>query len=76
MSQSKNISYHATNFRDSEVVSVLDFALDSRDLSVEDRFQFSIRKLEDLEELGSDVAMLQEHMVEHLAMGSPWSTLL
>uniref|UniRef100_A0A915EMZ4 Uncharacterized protein n=1 Tax=Ditylenchus dipsaci TaxID=166011 RepID=A0A915EMZ4_9BILA len=41
-----------------EVVSVLDFALDSRDLSVEDRFQFSIRKLEDLEELGSDVAML------------------
>uniref|UniRef100_A0A915DGB4 Uncharacterized protein n=1 Tax=Ditylenchus dipsaci TaxID=166011 RepID=A0A915DGB4_9BILA len=35
---------------------------------MEDRFQFSIRKLEDLEEWGSDVAMLQQHMVEHLAM--------
>uniref|UniRef100_A0A915DJI4 Pre-mRNA-processing factor 39 n=1 Tax=Ditylenchus dipsaci TaxID=166011 RepID=A0A915DJI4_9BILA len=63
-----DLAYNATNLRDSEVVSALDFALDSRDLSVEDRFQFSIRKLEYLEELGSDVAMLQQHMVEHLAM--------
>jgi hypothetical protein len=49
-----DISYNASHMRDSEVISAFDTALDCRDLSSEDRYQFSMRKLEYLEELGSD----------------------
>ncbi|KAI1720983.1 NRDE-2, necessary for RNA interference domain-containing protein [Ditylenchus destructor] len=71
-----DLAYNASTSesRDREVISALDFALDSRDLSEEDRFQFSLRKLEYLEELCADVNLLQEHMVQHLALEKQMST--
>lgn len=49
-----DLAFNATHIRDSEVLAALDFAIESPDLSNEDRFQFSARKLEYLEEVGCD----------------------
>uniref|UniRef100_A0A183CSQ3 Chorein_N domain-containing protein n=1 Tax=Globodera pallida TaxID=36090 RepID=A0A183CSQ3_GLOPA len=52
---------------DSEIVAAFDAAIDSKDLSAEERFQFSMRKLEFLEELGNDVGRVTLHIEKHLA---------
>lgn len=49
-----DLAFNATHIRDNEVLAALDFAIESPDLTNEDRFQFSARKLEYLEEVGSD----------------------
>lgn len=50
-----DIAYSSSHMRESEILEVLDFAIDSP-LTPEERFQFSQRKLDFLEELSSDVA--------------------
>lgn len=50
-----DLAYSSSHSRDSEIVAAFDTAIDSKDLGPEERFQFSMRKMEFLEELGNDV---------------------
>ena len=45
-----------SHFRESEVIDALDFAIYSKELSAEQKFLFSQRKVDFLEELGNDPA--------------------
>jgi len=63
-----DLAYSSSHQRDSDVIGALDFAIDSPDLSLEERYQFSVRKMEYLEELGNDAALINQHLVKHLAM--------
>uniref|UniRef100_A0A914H9B9 C2H2-type domain-containing protein n=1 Tax=Globodera rostochiensis TaxID=31243 RepID=A0A914H9B9_GLORO len=62
-----DLAYSSSHSRDSEIVAAFDAAIDSKDLSAEERFQFSMRKLEFLEELGNDVGRVTLHIEKHLA---------
>lgn len=49
-----DMALSSSHFRESEVVEALDAGIRSKDLAMEDRFMFSQRKLDFLEELGTD----------------------
>lgn len=60
-----DLAYTHTPFDEHAVVKALNMALDSEHLSDEDRLRFSQRKLDLLEDLGTDIQMLQEHLEYH-----------
>jgi hypothetical protein len=51
-----DLAYSSSHSRDSEITAAFDTAIDSRDLALEERYQFSLRKMEFLEEMSSDVS--------------------
>ncbi|VDD92816.1 unnamed protein product [Enterobius vermicularis] len=62
-----DLVYTISPLNEAEVLSAFDFALSS-ELSEENKLRFSQRKLDFLEDLGSDVTKLQEHMEFHMKM--------
>ncbi|KAH7720376.1 pre-mRNA-processing factor 39 [Aphelenchoides avenae] len=63
-----DMALSSSHFRESEVVEALDAGIRSKDLAMEDRFMFSQRKLDFLEELGTDPGKLHDHIAYHLKL--------
>ncbi|CAD5231794.1 unnamed protein product [Bursaphelenchus xylophilus] len=63
-----DIAFSSSRFHERDVCDAFDFAIDSRYLSVEQKFIFSQRKLDFLEDLGNDPGKLQTHYLEHLKL--------
>ncbi|KAI6189974.1 hypothetical protein M3Y97_00066500 [Aphelenchoides bicaudatus] len=63
-----DIAFSSSHFRESEVLDAFDYALESKHLSNEQRFLFSQRKLDFLEEMSNDPAQLQQHYVNHIKL--------
>lgn len=51
-----DLAYSSSHSRDSEIISAFDTAVESKDLSLEERYQFSLRKMEFLEEMSGDIS--------------------
>lgn len=51
-----DLAYSSSHSRDSEIIAAFDTAIESKDLAPEERYQFSLRKLEFLEEMSGDVS--------------------
>ncbi|MFH4978254.1 hypothetical protein AB6A40_004963 [Gnathostoma spinigerum] len=60
-----DLAFTSPSYKESDVIAALDFALASEDLSDEDKLKFSQRKLDFLEDLGSDISELQDHLEFH-----------
>ncbi|KAI6230212.1 hypothetical protein M3Y99_01088300 [Aphelenchoides fujianensis] len=58
-------AFSSSHFREKDVLEALDFGLHSKHLSAEQRFLFSQRKLDVLEELGTSPGKLHDHYIEH-----------
>ncbi|KAI6186544.1 hypothetical protein M3Y98_00144200 [Aphelenchoides besseyi] len=63
-----DVAFSSSHYREKEVLDALDFGMYSKNLTVDQRFMFSQRKLDFLEELGTDAGKLQEHYNEHVKM--------
>ncbi|CAD5224698.1 unnamed protein product [Bursaphelenchus okinawaensis] len=63
-----DIAFSSSRFHEREVCDAFDYAIESRYLSPNQKFVFSQRKLDFLEDLGSDAGKLQSHYVEHLRL--------
>ncbi|KHN71462.1 Pre-mRNA-processing factor 39, partial [Toxocara canis] len=53
-----DLAYSAPTFDENAVLSAIDYALDSEHLSDEEKLRFSQRKLDFLEDLGTDIQKL------------------
>jgi len=51
-----DLAYSSSHSRDSEIIAAFDTAVDSKDLGLEERYQFSLRKMEFLEEMSRDIS--------------------
>ena len=51
-----DLAYSSSHSRDSEIIAAFDTAIDSKDLASEERYQFSLRKMEFLEEMSGDIS--------------------
>ncbi|KAL3985366.1 hypothetical protein ACH3XW_38340 [Acanthocheilonema viteae] len=60
-----DLAYTAPLFNERSVIEALNEVLDSDQLSDEDKLRFSQRKLDFLEDLGTDVEVLQKHLEYH-----------
>jgi hypothetical protein len=49
-----DVAFASSRFRESEVIDAFDYGMYSKHLTTEQRFLFSQRKLDFLEELGND----------------------
>uniref|UniRef100_A0AC34QR64 Suppressor of forked domain-containing protein n=1 Tax=Panagrolaimus sp. JU765 TaxID=591449 RepID=A0AC34QR64_9BILA len=58
----------SSHFKEADVIEAFDFAIKAKDLTLEERYNFSLKKMDFLEELGSDVGKLNEAFTVHLAL--------
>lgn len=58
----------SSHFKESDIIEAFDFAIKAKDLTLEDRYNFSLKKMDFLEELGCDPAKLNEAFSVHLAL--------
>lgn len=61
-----DVAFSSSRFHEHEVVDAFDHAIYSKHLTLEQKFLFSQRKLDFLEELGNDAGRLSDHYIEHL----------
>ncbi|VDK58917.1 unnamed protein product [Anisakis simplex] len=60
-----DLAYEAPDFDEKTILEAFDNALDSEHLSSEQKLKFSQRKLDFLEDLGTDIKILQQHLEYH-----------
>uniref|UniRef100_A0A7E4VQ74 Suf domain-containing protein n=1 Tax=Panagrellus redivivus TaxID=6233 RepID=A0A7E4VQ74_PANRE len=58
----------SSHFKEADILDAFDLAIKSRDLTLEERYSFSQRKVDFLEELGMDPSKLNEAIAIHLAL--------
>lgn len=63
-----DVAFSSSRFHEHEVVDAFDYAIYSKHLPIDQRFLFSQRKLDFLEELGNDATRLHDHYIEHLSL--------
>lgn len=69
-----DLAYSSSHSRDSEIIAAFDTAVDCKDLGLEERYQFSLRKMEFLEEMSGDISRLHQHTEKHLALEKTFDT--
>lgn len=58
----------SSHFKEADVIESFDFAIKAKDLTLEERYNFSLKKMDFLEELGLDIGKLNEAFTIHLAL--------
>uniref|UniRef100_A0A0N5ARA7 Suf domain-containing protein n=1 Tax=Syphacia muris TaxID=451379 RepID=A0A0N5ARA7_9BILA len=63
-----DLKYTVSPLNEDDVLAAFDYALSSDSLSVENKLRFSQRKLDFLEDLGTSITKLQEHLEFHMKL--------